>query len=1182
VQVEIALTGDVSVGDVVLAGPSRVVLAALVLERPGGVVRERLADIVWPDGPPRTWASALRTHVSRVRSVLAAAVAGAGETVVAGDGGYQLVLPPGVDVRVDVELAVSSLRVARDALASGDAAGARAAAGAALGVLQAPFLPGHPGEWADDVRSGLDEALVGAYEVTGGAALAAGDAAGALAAADAAVARAPLRESAHRGRMAALAAAGNRAEALRAYQRLRRALADELGVDPSPETEAAYLALLGPAAAPAGPASPTHAGVAARPPVVAPFVGREAELAALAGAWEQAAAGARHVVVVTGEAGIGKTRLTTEAARRVGQQGGLVLFGRCDQEAIVPYQPVVEALDGLVAATPADELPALGDDARAELAAVLPSLPGPRRAAGGDGRARLFAAVTDLVVAAAKERPLLLVLDDLQWADDDTLLLVRHVLRRAGDAAVLVVAITRDHDLEPGHALGEVVHSLERDGWVRRLPLTGLAESDVRELVGSLAGGDDASASATARRLIAETAGNPYLVTELLRAGGPDASIPPGVHALVTSRVARLGGGAVVLLQAAAVAGARFELDLAGAAAGLDGEPLLDALDAALASGLVVEEDAERYRFPHDIVRRTLVAQLSAARRRALHRALASAIEHLRPIGLDAHAAVLAHHAAAGAGPRGDPGAVHWSRVASARAAAHNALAEAVRLCRQALVLVPPGDDPLRAAVTAELGAALVAAGDPSGATVLVEGADLAAAEGCTGVLAEAALTLADAAEQDPSLIPAATRVVALAADAPDLDGRQHARLLARRLKLGADEHPPAAAVQALHAHVTSLTGPSHVDERRRLAAELTVLAEASEDPHLRILAAHDRAMAAATLGDEETVTAALADLTRAATAPAHATPTDPTPPAATPADLASAPAAPFGDPTPPAATPAALASATATPAEPSPPTRLAATPADAATRAATPTGSTRPAATPADAAIRAATPTGPTRPAATLTAAATTDPSCPDRGPADPFARAALADRAAARLVATGPFTGAPGALAEVAATHDALAPGSGEAAADRHRAVLAYLWAGVSAPPPAEAGDEDLHALAVAALAACAAGDRAAAGRLRARLAPHADLACGDGYRTFAGAAAFHLGRLAALAGDGAEAERHLLAALRLHTAWGARPWVAWTQDALAAVLESRGRPTDREWVAGLRAEADWVASSLDLRPL
>src|SRR5690606_36072667 len=112
--------------------------------------------------------------------------------------------------------------------------------------------------------------------------------------------------------------------------------------------------------------------------------------------------------------------LATEAARRVHEDGGLVLFGRCDEDAIVPYQPFAEALDALVAATPPEELP-LDDEARAELAAVLPSLAGPRRP-GAPDRARLFAAVTDLVGAVAKERPLLLVLDDLQWADDDTLL----------------------------------------------------------------------------------------------------------------------------------------------------------------------------------------------------------------------------------------------------------------------------------------------------------------------------------------------------------------------------------------------------------------------------------------------------------------------------------------------------------------------------------------------------------------------------------------------------------------------------------------------------------------------------------------------------------------------------------------------------------------------------------------
>src|SRR5918995_1462852 len=231
----------------------------------------------------------------------------------------------------------------------------------------------------------------------------AGAEAAALAAADEAVQRAPLRESAHRCRMAAHAAGGNRAEALRAYQRLRRVLADELGVDPAAETEAAYLELLGPAPPTRRAAGPRDRAPAAPPP----FVGRESELAVLAAAWDRAAAGARHVVVVTGEAGIGKTRLTTEAARRMSADGGVVLFGRCDQEAIVPYQPVVEALDGYVAATPPDELPTLDDAARAELASVLPSIGGPRRVGEPGGRAALFDAVTALVASAARERPVL-------------------------------------------------------------------------------------------------------------------------------------------------------------------------------------------------------------------------------------------------------------------------------------------------------------------------------------------------------------------------------------------------------------------------------------------------------------------------------------------------------------------------------------------------------------------------------------------------------------------------------------------------------------------------------------------------------------------------------------------------------------------------------------------------------
>jgi DNA-binding SARP family transcriptional activator len=1106
VRLEITLAGDVTVGagadakPQVVTGPARIVLAALVVERSTGVPRERLADILWPDGLPKTWGSALRTHVSKVRNLVSNAVGGGGETVVAGDTGYQLVLPPGVDVTVDLDEADHKLATARRVLAD-DPAAAQALATQACEVLRAPFLPGHGGSWADDVRARLSDLLLGALELAARAATDAGDCDAGVALAEEEVQRSPLRESAHRSLMAALAGAGNRADALLTYQRLRRILADELGIDPSPETEAAYLDLLGPPPAPRPPTGSTAAGAGrgrGAAPAAVPFVGRAAELATMAEAWELAAGGARHVVVVTGEAGIGKSRLTAEAARAVSDAGGRVLFGRCDQEAIVPYQPIVEALDGLVAAAPDDTLDGLDDEARAELATVLPSLDAPRRAAGPD-RARLFGAVTDLVAAAAKERPLLLVLDDLQWADDDTMLLVRHMLRRGGDAPVLVVAICRDHDLDPGHTLADVVHSLDRDGWVRRLPLRGLGEAEVRELLAHLSPEGDVAGAA--RQLVTETAGNPFLVTELARAraaGGAEAgtAIPPGVHDLVNSRLARLGTAAVELLRAGAVAGARFDLDIAGDVAGLDDDTLLDAADAALASGLVTEETADRYRFPHDIVRRTLVAQLSGARRRTMHRRTADAVERLRAHELDEHAAVLAHHSSAGAGPAGDERAVRWARRASAQAAERSAPAEAVRLCRQALTHLPPDDGRSEAEVTTELGITLLAAGDTSGARTLVEGAALAGKDGFPGVLDRAAGALADAAAQRPELRAVARDVLAEAVAAPashaspngDHGGNGdedpsvlHARVLVRHLRLAApaDARPlgPGAgrAIDALRARIASLTEPGAADERLRLADELAVLADAVDDPACRIAAAHEQAMAAATLGDSGATDAALAALASVVT---------------------------------------------------------------------------------------------------------THD---------DPWGRALLAERTVAELTTDGRLAEAREALAvavqAVAAHRGAAGADGADAVAARHRAVIDWLAGdGPPAPQPAAgaAPGSVLHDLAMAALAACDSGDRVLVDDVRARIAPHADLVCGMGYRTFVGAASFHLGRLAAAAGEWAEAERHLQSALRVHNARGARPWVALAKAALADVLDARARPIDREWIAGLRSEAAWVTRTLGLRSI
>jgi DNA-binding SARP family transcriptional activator len=1126
VRLEITLIGDIALGNegdeprrTIPGGNARVALALLALERAQGVTSERLAEALWPDGLPATWGSALRMTMSRVRSFVKEALdPTAPDPIVAQGGRYTWQLPDAVSLHVDVEEAEQALAAAREALASGDAARAYRDASHAAGRLRGPFLAGRHGAWVDEQRDRLSDLLVAGLEVASEAAAASGDAATALALADDAVERAPLRESAHRARMRAHAAAGNRGEALLAYQRLRRVLADTLGVDPDIDTEAAYLELLGPTPPPrpatgvadAQERADTASGASASPP----FVGREAELAVLGAAWDRAAGGARHVVVVTGEAGIGKTRLATEAARRVAAWGGLVLFGRCDEEAIVPYQPIVEALDGYVAATPADELRAMDEPAWAELATVLPSLQGTRPAGGGpDGRARLFDAVTTLVASAAADRPVLLVLDDLQWADDDTLLLVRHLLRRAGDAPVLVVAISRDHDVAPGSVLGDVIHALDRDGWVRRLPLAGLEESDVRALVRESVPSPRDHAALT-RRLVAETAGNPFLVTEMLRTplDAADAPIPVGVQELVVGRLGRLGDAAVDLLRAAAVAGASFDLDLVAAAAGLDEAATLDALDAALGSGLVAEETAERYRFPHVIVRRTLVAQLSGARRRALHARLAEAIESRRADRLDAYTAILAHHTSSAAGPRGDRRAVRWSRAAAAQATERRALVEAVRLERQALAHVPADDGSQRAEVLTDLAMALLAGGDPGGEPTLIEAAAVARRHGRFDLLARAALALAGRAGERPELRTDAGALVEAALDSfrpGDEGGRLvHARLQARAVALAGSRTPRRAdgALDVLRRHLDALGGPDRLDERIAVANDLAVLADAGGDAALTVVAAHERAMAATLAGDDETAQAHLRVIEVAAKSDDRVA-------AALVADHEAAKAAM--------------------------------------------TGLFDDAVVAVGAAVRAHSLVDGQEAAAIVARRH----------------RAVLAwmlGSPAALRADPGPAEG-PAAVADAALEH--VVRGD----ADRARLVARDLVAGVR---PLPRGDELLHALGVLALVAADLQEAALVDPVRALLAPYADLTCGIGYRTFAGVAAFHLGRLAAVTSDWADAERHMLAALRRFSALQARPWVAFTQRALADVLEARGRPSDREWLANLRGESRWTTATLDLR--
>lgn len=1198
---EITLTGDVTIREAGVgangvpevrrlgSAQARVALAYLTLERQRGVARDTLAEAVWPDDLPSTWASALRTVVSRVRAFLAPALPAGTDPVLAHGGRYLLQLPD--DVLVDVELAEAAVAVAVDALARKDIPLARQRAHEAAVALRAPFLPDCDGEWVAVQRSRLEELLVIVLEVSSQASIAAGDAAAALVAASESVSRAPLRESAHRWVMAAHAAGGNRGEALRAYQKLRKLMSDELGVDPSPETEATYVELLGSTPSPTLGDAVVGGLAPGLTPGVTPFVGRDSELGSLSGAWQRAMAGNRQLVLITGETGIGKTRLANEAAQRVlADSSGMVLFGRCDREGIIPYQLFVELLDGFVAARPADELPRLSDAARAELAAVFPSFEGPPRVGAQPDRARLFDAVTELVIEATGDRPVLAVLDDLQWADEDTLLLLRHLLRHAGEASLLVVAVTRA-EIEPHHALADTMRALDREGWLHRLPLGGLDETDVRALVHQVLPETTPDRTGLARALAADTSGNAYMLVELLRdqhvlRTGRTAGhrVPESLRDLVTDRLQVLAPATRELLRAAAVAGRTFELDVVGMAAGLDELAALDALDDALASRLVIEipiDQPERptsrltaaagipaigpvgspvtppfgtpligtapppypglpgpgpapqrrryqYRFTHDVVQRTVYEQLNGPRQQHLHGRLADATEALRADDLSAHIPALANHRSLSAGPHGDARAVQWIRAAAAQARDRRAPNEELRLSYRALQLVPEGDHGLRAEVTTELGLAQVQAGDPGGEQTLLDGAVRARLSGRLDLAARAALGLADLARTRSRLRAEAATLIDEVLRTPPHPTEQaalgelvRARLVARQIELASDNTNSdslADALGALRRQLGTLAGRDRLDERLTLAEELATTAIASGDASHLVLAAHHRATIAAVIGDRAATEGALDVLAKAANDETTSTGHDLLRERAVAAAVAQGR---FDEAV-------GLAGADA-----SRPRR------------------------------------GDDPVAAGLT------PSAGSQVERQLFVARWLQGRLADQDAAVPPQPRESGGLAAIERALVALDRG------DRGRARISLhaVAVGIEGLPD---GDEWLHAAGLLGLAAAELGDPNIAAAARSLLAPHTEVVCGVGYRTFVGTATFHLGRLAALTGDLGDAERHLSAALGHHSAAGARPWVALTQNALADVLEARGRSSDRDLVTALRSEARWVGRRLGMRAL
>ncbi len=390
-----------------------------------------------------------------------------------------------------------------------------------------------------------------------------------------------------------------------------------------------------------------------------PFVGRVAQRTDLDGFVSLARAGARQTVLVTGEPGIGKTSLVASLARQLHADGGAVLYGRCLEIARHPYQPFSEALGYYVEHAPPealrDHVARFGGDLVRlvpALARRYPDTPPPTNSDPDTERFLAFRAAVGLVTAASRRHTVLLVLEDLHWADVGTLALLHRLTGDLDQSALIVVGTYRSTELTPDHPLAPVLAALWREPGVSRIDLDGLSVPEVLELCRSMttAGLDEAAATTLAADLQSETAGNPFFITELLRskaeAGGSaeadesPSALPVSILDVINQRIHRLGTKTERVLAFASVIGEIFEPSTLAGMTDVEPDALLDVLgDAERAAILTTDASTGSFAFAHALVRRALYGEIPAARQRQLHARLTKVLEDQ-----GAASSLLAHH----------------------------------------------------------------------------------------------------------------------------------------------------------------------------------------------------------------------------------------------------------------------------------------------------------------------------------------------------------------------------------------------------------------------------------------------------------------------------------------------------------------------------------------------------------
>jgi DNA-binding SARP family transcriptional activator len=709
VKIEIRLLGtlaayrvDSDESPVDLGGPrQRAVLALLLAGRGAPVSVDRLIEDLWRGEPPQRATASLQAYVSNLRRAL--------EPGRPPRSPAQILVsaPPGYAIRLD-ESCVDAWRfeqLVRLAAGARSAAETVATLEEALALWRgAAFAEFAAESWAAPEAARLDELRWTARERLVDARIRAGRAGEATVEAEALVHEAPLREEGWRLLALGQYAAGRQADSLATLRRARELLIDELGIDPGPRLAALERDVLAQAVELAPPEPEPLRDTARLADTRAPFVGRHDERAALLGAARATRAGSPTAALVAGEAGGGKSALLAQLRADLLAEGWRVAVGRCpEDDGGPPARAWLESLRSLATETGVDAMPQLlagflSDDWRS----VVPS----------DvlvERFRLHRAVHDWL-STLSDRPLAVLLDDVHRADGETRALLAGLLDQGLAPRVLFVLAYRP---EPTDALDDLLATVARYA-PTRLRLTGLSPGEAEQLITAVTGTPQAAAVVEA--LAARTDGNPFYLTEsarLLASEGElvaTSQVPAGVSDVLRRRLARLPAESVSILRLASVIGRDVDVSLLVHAAELDEEAVIDALEAGLISGLLVEPGQGTVRFSHVLVRETLYSGVPHLRRSRWHARVADAIAELYPgdlIGLGHHAARAATAATA------HTAAQHC--IAAARQAesrfAYDTAAEFYYEAQRCLEIVPDPDVPALVDVITRRVPALIRAG---------------------------------------------------------------------------------------------------------------------------------------------------------------------------------------------------------------------------------------------------------------------------------------------------------------------------------------------------------------------------------------------------------------------------------------------------------------------------------------